>query len=504
MSTTETDQESRERGKYAIFSSESMKIVCEMSGYENLPKEILSSIASNATYRLQEIIEECALNMRNSKTSYLTTSIVNEIFVEKQLPKVYGYDGYLDEQPMELVAPAQLYTETDNILDINTLLGTYDEKFNENVLDGNQAEKPDDNLCHPDLEFYKFEVDNDADVDVDAVAGDVGRESDDYETGLHSNYIFPFNDVSTELNEINDEYYQIIIKNIFESSENVFLEMLNDFRNERNFGFLGNQFINFLLEQFVEYPYSAEITPRLLIFAECLLMNNFFHIHEIVILHLIKRICGNLLSDDLEPDNKNDPIRDRYAELLYAIIPRVDQRLNTITLITKQIADILHNCVLVQFPRKIIYSALTYILHLPETKLLQILTSNDNKLLTFLNEIIPIESDINLTEIFMKIFYKISNLIDTTFFYFQFGDKLLPWDKNLKNNENIILNKSNDPMRSYLNKDKYKIKIRKLKYVKQNESRSTYIIKKNWKVKISNRNSNQRKYIPNYSLNFYL
>eukprot|EP01132_Coremiostelium_polycephalum_P000693 gene693-854_t len=77
----------------SILPKESIKIIAECAGIQNLNEEIAVQLSSDVEYRIREIAQEAIKFMKHSKREYLSTEDINNALRLRNIEVLYGYSS---------------------------------------------------------------------------------------------------------------------------------------------------------------------------------------------------------------------------------------------------------------------------------------------------------------------------------------------------------------------------------------------------------------------------
>nr|XP_018912908.1 PREDICTED: TAF6-like RNA polymerase II p300/CBP-associated factor-associated factor 65 kDa subunit 6L [Bemisia tabaci] len=109
-----TDSEEEEE---AIVSAASVVAYGECIGVENINEEIAASLAEDVTYRLREVIRNCAILLKNTKQKKLLVSHLNDVLEVYEAPPLYGH-AYFHESNFIYVPAAGVFVPQEHTVSL--------------------------------------------------------------------------------------------------------------------------------------------------------------------------------------------------------------------------------------------------------------------------------------------------------------------------------------------------------------------------------------------------
>jgi len=104
-----------------LLPRDSIKVIAESVGIENLNNDVATGLASDVEYRLREIIQEAMKFMRHSKREKLTTEDINNALRLRNVETLYGFSGNEPLKFVKAVGTKDLYFVDDKELDFSEI-----------------------------------------------------------------------------------------------------------------------------------------------------------------------------------------------------------------------------------------------------------------------------------------------------------------------------------------------------------------------------------------------
>jgi len=105
----------------SLLPRDSIKVIAESVGIENLNNDVATGLASDVEYRLREIIQEAMKFMRHSKREKLTTEDINNALRLRNVETLYGFSGNEPLKFVKAVGTKDLYFVDDKELDFSEI-----------------------------------------------------------------------------------------------------------------------------------------------------------------------------------------------------------------------------------------------------------------------------------------------------------------------------------------------------------------------------------------------
>ncbi|CAD5111213.1 DgyrCDS545 [Dimorphilus gyrociliatus] len=91
-----SDKGDESEQRYAIIPRRTVRLFAESSGFDTLSKDLLSSLAIDVTYRLQEVLKTAAQYMRHERSGKLTGEHFNKALKVMNIEPILGHEPHDD------------------------------------------------------------------------------------------------------------------------------------------------------------------------------------------------------------------------------------------------------------------------------------------------------------------------------------------------------------------------------------------------------------------------
>lgn len=108
----------------SLLPRDSIKVIAESVGIENLSNEVAVGLASDVEYRLREIIQEAIKFMRHSKREKMTTEDVNNALRLRNVETLYGFSGNEPLKFVKAVGTKDLFFIDDREIDFTEIIAS--------------------------------------------------------------------------------------------------------------------------------------------------------------------------------------------------------------------------------------------------------------------------------------------------------------------------------------------------------------------------------------------
>ncbi|RZF41046.1 hypothetical protein LSTR_LSTR002678 [Laodelphax striatellus] len=106
--------------KYAFLPPKVINVIAESIGISNLSENVLSGLAEDATYKLKEVISNCAITLKNQRRKKLLTEDVTRVLETANVGRIHGHSGS-DECGFTFIEEAGVFVQDDHEVDIVAL-----------------------------------------------------------------------------------------------------------------------------------------------------------------------------------------------------------------------------------------------------------------------------------------------------------------------------------------------------------------------------------------------